>query len=1381
MISTRRRAGVSSFALAGAILAFAASLSGQQPTDFDLDGIPDPVDTCPRLPNPRVEGEQEDVCSRGVNKSDQVYLQSRTFKPRPGLSTLPATANAQRHVLLHIERTDGGVVLRPEERELLSERGVTLWDYLPHFTYYATVPGPLAHLREIVALDFVRAISGLAPVDRIARSLRATRRASSAPLADGRQVFSVELFPDVSSSQFVASAAELGAESLFEEDTTHFVAVDGFQTLIELARLDGVFWIDDIPVPQNRDQASLDITTTSTVDRVHGLNGSQLTVAVIELDKLDPLNHPDLDGRVSTGNTGKSDSFHVMQVSGIMVGDGTLDPTARGFLPEAHLVSYAVSGGLPKTWKTMGIGIPKDARNQHDAVLANNSWGIDNCNKIGEYHVLGKWRDKSVRKYGIASISSVGNTRGSTGDFAVELDDNGVLVPLDDPCERNLESLPNPIAKNDISVGSVVVGSLELADTSSVGPAIDGRLKPDLVAPGQSLTTPAFDEATGTFGYDTTFSGTSAAAPVVSGVYGQVLAAFDQVATVWRDPQNVPPSTVKAILIHTAKDLGPFGPDYFYGWGLVQAAPAVRITRDWDEFVFEGVVDSSTISFEDHVFDVNEDRFGLKVTMVYDDKWGTHSSTQALVNDLDLVVIDPLGNEHFPLDTELLALDDADRLIEAEQGARTCSSTTCADDRNNVEQVQVRSDGTPLPQGQWTLRVKMTRLESSDQSYSLVVSPNCPVRIFGEAELSADVNCPYDELEPVAVSIETDGARLDCNGHEVQGAGASIGGYAGEYAGIHTLRDGVTIQNCTVDDFDIGIDIDDANGAAIASSTLTQSGTAAVRASGQSHQIINSSVVDVLAPLGVGLWLMGDDHAVIDTDVETGAPKTGLRIAGWGQSDDGHRVIASNFFGPSIAIEMLGPATGGTVSDNGIFGARDHGVHIKGPVDGIEIRDNTIEGYGQEHVGIFVTANSTGSPVACDIRGNAIDGGAPSPLRTGIELADAASCIVTSQPLIENVGVGVRDVRGTGNEISSNLVLASETGIRTELSDSQVLSNILSLAKEGIVLTQPSGGQAASNSITDAQMGISVASALEDPVTLTNNIIEVPPGQAGIEVVASDNVIVTGNTVSPPAAAALAQGGVGISVHGSSSSTVDSNTVLRMSLCLSIAQSTSTWVSSNSVSECAQSGILVTDDSGAQVTGNDIVDAGEFALHYASGAGGQLTGNEISISAPGVPEIPHGIGVGTVTAGPSTVADLLIASETVSGTVNALSFGHGVVSTSVTASTLCASSRALNGGAVAIPTGALTIERNVLRGGVRDAVFLDPVDTLNNDWSEVPGLALLDADGDGYVDSGTDHIFSSFDYTGSVTGVGTTPMLTSVMTRQISDIAPVFASTASCP
>ena len=125
-------------------------------------------------------------------------------------------------------------------------------------------------------------------------------------------------------------------------------------------------------------------------------------------------------------------------------------------------------------------------------------------------------------------------------------------------------------ADGAIAVGAVdVPGSGErmpqIASFSSRGPTADGRIKPDVVAPGSGVAVADLRRG----GY-VRKGGTSFAAPLVSGVCALLLQ---------KNPEWGPAQVLEA-LRSTALDLGAAGPDTVYGWGQINALAASGLSED---------------------------------------------------------------------------------------------------------------------------------------------------------------------------------------------------------------------------------------------------------------------------------------------------------------------------------------------------------------------------------------------------------------------------------------------------------------------------------------------------------------------------------------------------------------------------------------------------------------------------------------------------------------------------------------------------------------------------------------------------------------------------------------------------------------------------------
>lgn len=207
------------------------------------------------------------------------------------------------------------------------------------------------------------------------------------------------------------------------------------------------------------------------------------------------------------------------------------------------------------------------------------------------------------------------------------------------------------VAKNGLSVAACMSGSNQdtMAGFSSRGWASDGRIKPDLTAPGHNMRTAGNDRdiTTGNC-YTTGWSGTSFSAPIVSGLAAQVRDYFNQgfyptgVAAAANRLTNVSAALVKAVLINASMAMTNAAappPARDQGWGRVNLSRALTFAGSSRSLV----VQDESIAFEQapslphtiflRVRSTNEP---VKVTLVWTDYPATPGADKHLVNDLDL-------------------------------------------------------------------------------------------------------------------------------------------------------------------------------------------------------------------------------------------------------------------------------------------------------------------------------------------------------------------------------------------------------------------------------------------------------------------------------------------------------------------------------------------------------------------------------------------------------------------------------------------------------------------------------------------------------------------------------------------------------------------------
>jgi hypothetical protein len=269
------------------------------------------------------------------------------------------------------------------------------------------------------------------------------------------------------------------------------------------------------------------------------------------------------------------------------------------------------------------------------------------------------------------------------------------------------------ISKNTLTVGAVqdVLGytgpaSVVLAAFSSTGPCDDGRIKPDLVGNGVELLS---SYSTNDSSYATA-SGTSMASPNVCGSLGLI-------ADYYRDTHGGVPmwaSTLKALAIHTALEAGSDpGPDYLFGWGLLDAYAAYSIlNKDYLDDA-KGFVEQLTLN-EGQTIEIGYRVYAstpeLRATICWNDPAGTppaislNPRTRMLVNDLDLRAIKGVDTLYpWRLDV-----------------SNPAGAATKAD--NNVDNVEQIAIETPAP-GVYMIRITHKgTLYGGSQKVSLVVS-----------------------------------------------------------------------------------------------------------------------------------------------------------------------------------------------------------------------------------------------------------------------------------------------------------------------------------------------------------------------------------------------------------------------------------------------------------------------------------------------------------------------------------------------------------------------------------------------------------------------------------------------------------------------------------
>jgi len=186
--------------------------------------------------------------------------------------------------------------------------------------------------------------------------------------------------------------------------------------------------------------------------------------------------------------------------------------------------------------------------------------------------------------------------------------------------------------------------------------------------------------------------------PVVSGA---VILMYEQYNEFYStDPL---PSTIRAVLYHTAIDYGNDGPDYQYGYGRIHVKDAIDLIIDDNgqnlKIVEDQLYNSQTDQFQVYV---EPGQTELKITVAWDDKAAYGGSGVKLLNNLNLLLISPSSSNYYPWTLDW--------------NSPSSPATTGIDTRNNMEQVYVSNPES----GVWTVQVTGSYIPYAPQQYSLI-------------------------------------------------------------------------------------------------------------------------------------------------------------------------------------------------------------------------------------------------------------------------------------------------------------------------------------------------------------------------------------------------------------------------------------------------------------------------------------------------------------------------------------------------------------------------------------------------------------------------------------------------------------------------------------
>ena len=549
-----------------------------------------------------------------------------------------------------------------DSQEEIKNSGLKLIEYLPDNTYLVAIPLNYENSR---LLEFkARSIVQVDVEDKLDQRFLNQSWPAWADDGDRLKVI-LKAYKYTTRSTFLNLLQSEGIQ--FRKEDVHFPFVYSRiakSEILGIASLPFIQYLDFGPDPGEKEDIggrTLQRANLIDSDISGGLryNGEGVNVMVRDDGFIGP--HIDFEGRLIDFTGGSGTGTHGDGVAGVMAGSGNLDPTNEGAASGSTI--YALNYQSEFTDNTIAL-------HQSDNVVITNSSYSNGCN--AGYTATTQRVDQQMVDYpSLMHVFSAGNSNNNNCGYGAGSQWGNITGG-------------HKQGKNVMAVANLFSDGT-LVNSSSRGPAHDGRIKPDIAAHGQNQISTDPNNQYQVFG------GTSAAAPTMAGSMAQLYHAYRDLNG-GTDPNA---GFLKAVILNSAHDKGNVGPDFKFGWGRIDASQAY-------ETIVNNLYTSNSVVQGDrnhHNIVVPDNVSEFRVMVYWTDPPGAINTSQALVNDIDIFVRDITNAVHRPW-----VLDPTPDPVTLDLPA-----STGIDALNNMEQVvflnpppgtyKLKVDGSTIPMG----------------------------------------------------------------------------------------------------------------------------------------------------------------------------------------------------------------------------------------------------------------------------------------------------------------------------------------------------------------------------------------------------------------------------------------------------------------------------------------------------------------------------------------------------------------------------------------------------------------------------------------------------------------------------------------------------------